>query len=141
MIKLICVGKVKEPYVKEGINEFTKRLPAFTRFEIFEIKDSDPEKEAKEIMNKIKNEKVFLLDEKGKEYTSYEFSELIKKESYDRDVLFIIGGPEGLSPELKRKYPSIALSKMTFTHEMARLFFIEQLYRAFTIMKNMKYHK
>ena len=141
MIKLICIGKIKEPFVREGVNEFVKRFSAFTRFEIVEIKDSDPEKEAKEIMDKIKNEKVFLLDEKGKEYTSYEFSELIKKESYDRDVLFIIGGPEGLSQELKRKYQSIALSKMTFTHEMARLFFIEQLYRAFTIMKNMKYHK
>ena len=141
MIKLICIGKVKEPFVREGVNEFTKRLGAFVRFEVLEIKDSDPEKEAKDIISKIKNEKVFLLDEKGKEYSSYEFSELIKKESYDRDVLFIMGGPEGLSQELKRKYPSIALSKMTFTHEMARFFFVEQLYRAFTIMKNMKYHK
>ena len=141
MIKLICVGKVKELYLREGINEFVKRLSAFTRFEIIEIKDSAHEKEEKDILSKIKNEKVFLLDEKGKEYTSYEFSELIKKETYDRDVIFIIGGPEGLSQELKRKYPNIALSKMTFTHEMARLFFVDQLYRAFTIMKNMKYHK
>ena len=142
MIKLICIGKVKESYLREGINEFTKRLTAFTRFEVLEIKDSDPEKEAKDIVNKIKNEKVFLLDERGKEYSSSEFSELLNKEIMNtKDIVFVLGGPSGLSLELKRKYPSIALSKMTFTHEMARLIFIEQLYRAFTIMKNMKYHR
>jgi len=133
MTKLICVGKVKEPYIKEGINEYAKRL---NRFEIIEIKDSNPEKESKEIISEIKNEKVYLLDEKGKELDSHEFSELIKKGD---KLAFVIGGPDGFDENLKKKYPSIALSKMTFTHEMARLFFVEQLYRAST--KNKNYHK
>lgn len=140
MIKLICVGRVKESYIKEGIQEFEKRLSAFVRFEVLELKDSDKEKEAKEILSKIKNEKVFLLDETGKEYSSGDFSEFLNKEIMNnKDLLFVIGGPTGLSKELK--YPRIALSKMTFTHEMARLFFTEQLYRAFMINNNRNYHK
>ncbi len=142
MIRLICIGKVKETYIKDGISEFIKRLSAFTRLEIIEIKDSDKMKEAKEIIDKIKNEKVFLLDERGKEFTSGDFSELLNKEVMDnKNIIFVIGGPNGLDDELKRKYQSIALSRMTFTHEMARLFFIEQLYRAFMIMNNRSYHK
>ena len=141
MIKLICVGRVKEAYIKEGIDEFVKRLSAFANLEVIEIKDSTPEKEAVEIINKIKEGKVFLLDEKGREYSSLEFSELIKKEMFEKNVTFVIGGPEGLSSELKTKYQRIALSKMTFTHEMARMFFLEQLYRAFMITKNRNYHR
>lgn len=136
MIKLICVGKTKESFVKEGVSEFAKRID---RFEIIEVKDSNPKKEAEEIVSKIKNEKVFLLDEKGKEYTSEEFSSLVKKEMIDKNLVFVIGGPSGFSEELKNKYPKIALSKMTFTHELARLFFVEQLYRALT--KNKAYWK
>lgn len=142
MIKLICVGKVKEAYIKEGINEFVKRLTAFSKFEIIELKDSNPEKEGKEIMNKIDNGKVFLLDEKGKEFSSGDFSELLNKEVMNnKNLIFVIGGPNGLDSELKKKYQSIALSRMTFTHEMARLFFIEQLYRAFMINNNRSYHR
>jgi len=140
MIKLICVGRVKEAYIREGIQEFEKRLSAFTRFEVVELKDSDKEKEAKEIVSKIKNEKVFLLDEHGKEYASGDFAEFLNKEIMNsKDLLFVIGGPNGLSLDLK--YPRIALSKMTFTHEMARLFFTEQIYRAFMINGNRSYHK
>lgn len=131
MVKLICVGKVKEPFVKDGLKEYSKRL---RRFEVIEVKDSNKEKEAEEILKKIKSEKVYLLDETGKEYTSKEFSNLIKE-----NVTFVIGGPDGLSEKLK--YPKISLSKMTFTHEMARLFFVEQLYRANTILEGKKYHR
>jgi 23S rRNA (pseudouridine1915-N3)-methyltransferase len=142
MIKLICIGKVKESWIKEGIEEFVKRISAFARFEVVEIKDSNKEKEANEISSKIKNEKVFLFDEKGKEYSSPEFSQFLKTEIMNtKDIAFVIGGPEGLSEQIKSKYPRIALSKMTFTHEMARLFFIEQLYRAFMINNNRSYHK
>ncbi len=142
LLKLVCIGKIKEQWIKEGISEFQKRLNPFIRFEIIELKDSDKKKEADEIISKIKSEKVFLLDETGKEHSSVEFAEFLKKEMMDsKDILFVIGGPEGLDDELKRKYPRIALSKMTFTHEMARLFFIEQLYRSFMINNNRSYHR
>lgn len=142
MIKLICVGKIKEQYIKEGTAEFLKRLQAFTKLEVIELKDSTLEKEAQEIVSKLKNETVFLLDEHGREYESIDFAEFLKKErDNEKDIVFIIGGPNGLHDSLKAKYRSIALSRMTFTHEMARLFFLEQLYRAFSILKNMPYHR
>ncbi len=142
MIKLLCVGKVKEAYIKEGIAEFEKRIQPFVKFEVLELKDSNPKKESEDIIAKIKNEKVFLLDEKGREYSSEEFASVLKKETNEsKGIIFVIGGPNGFDPELKKKYQSIALSKMTFTHEMARLFFTEQLYRAYMILNNRSYHK
>jgi len=84
---------------------------------------------------------VVLLDEIGKEYTSEQFSNWLNKSmNTGQDITFVIGGAYGFSDELKSKYPKIALSKMTFSHQMIRLFFIEQLYRAFTILKGENYH-
>jgi 23S rRNA (pseudouridine1915-N3)-methyltransferase len=139
MIKLICVGKVKELYLKEGIAEFEKRLGSFTKLEVLELKDSTQKKEAEAILAKIKGT-TYLLDETGIEHTSESFAAFLEKQE-EKDITFVIGGPNGLDTELKEKFPKIALSKMTFTHEMARLFFTEQLYRAFMIRNHRLYHK
>jgi 23S rRNA (pseudouridine1915-N3)-methyltransferase len=139
MIKLICIGKVKEAYIKEGIAEFTKRLQPFARFEVLELKDSNPKQEGTDILAKVKGT-TFLLDETGIEYSSESFAQFLKKQE-EKDITFVIGGPNGFDDELKKRFPRIALSKMTFTHEMARLFFIEQLYRAFMILNHRLYHK
>ena len=139
MIKLICIGKVKEAYIKEGIAEFAKRLQPLTRFEVLEIKDSNPKQEGEDILAKIKGP-AFLLDETGVEYSSESFAQFLKKQE-EKDITFVIGGPNGFDENLKKRFPRIALSKMTFTHEMARLFFIEQLYRAFMILNHRLYHK
>lgn len=138
MIRIICVGRVKEAYIREGVAEFEKRLTRYAKVEVLELKDSTPEKEAKEIIEKAKGT-IYLLDETGIEYSSQSFALLLKK--FERDVTFVIGGPNGLDDTLKQRNMKIALSKMTFTHEMARLFFIEQLYRGYCILNNIPYHK
>ena len=142
-IKILAVGKIKENYILEGIEEYLKRM-ANKRIETIEIKDSNKQKEGEEILNKLERLEGYLkiaLDEHGKELTSLEFSEFIRKNIH-RDVCFIIGGPDGLDkPVLNKMDYSIALSRMTFTHEMVRLFLVEQLYRAFSIIEGKSYHR
>jgi len=139
MIKLICVDKVKEKFLKEGIEDFTKRINYFGKFEIQRIKSSEAVKEGKDILSKISNEHVFILSEEGKEFSSEEFADKLFK--INKDVIFVIGGTDGISDELKKKGQLISLSKMTFTHEMAQLFFVEQIYRCFMIKNNKRYHR
>jgi len=136
-IKIIVIGKVKEKSIHELINEYLKRLKPYTKIEIIELKDKGLEKEAENILPYLGNNS-FILDERGKEYTSIGFSELINK---NQDIIFIIGSAEGISESLKKKANLISLSKMTFTHEMARLFLIEQIYRSMMILNNREYHK
>jgi 23S rRNA (pseudouridine1915-N3)-methyltransferase len=139
-VKLICVGKIKEPYLKDGINHFLTRLKPFTKLEVIEIKNQGSKKEGDSILEKLDDEFVVIMDEKGKEYTSREFAFFFK--GVDQDITFIIGGPYGLSSDVKdRADATISLSQMTFTREMARLFLLEQLYRVFTILKGKSYHK
>lgn len=129
--KLISVGKIKETFVLEGFNEFAKRI----KLEHTVLKDSNPEKESKLILSKVKE--FVCLSEEGVEMTSVEFSKFL-----DVNMTFVIGGPDGLSDEVKKKASKvISLSKMTFTHDMARLFFVEQLYRAVSIKEGKKYHR
>lgn len=137
-IKIIAVGKVKEQNIRSGIDEFLKRLTPYVKIEIVELKDEGVKKESEKMINYISNN-TFLLDERGREYTSLEFFEIIKKT--DGELVFMIGGADGTSVELKQKSKCFALSKMTFTHEMARLFLIEQIYRAFMIKAGKPYHK
>ncbi len=137
-IRIICVGKVKESHITTGINEFLKRLTPFVKVEIVELKDEGVKKEAEKLTNYL-GSNTFTLDENGKEYSSVSFSELIKKQ--EGTLTFIIGGHDGIDDSLKLKSTRISLSKMTFTHEMARLFLIEQVYRAYMIIGNRKYHR
>jgi 23S rRNA (pseudouridine1915-N3)-methyltransferase len=139
-IKIIAVGKVKHDWILAGIKEYTKRLPGLT---IVEIKDSNKEKEWVEIQTLLKpREKLVALTERGKLYDSVAFAGFLQRETMDETVVFAIGGPEGISPQMETAaYRTVSLSPMTFTHDMARLLLIEQLYRAQNILQNGSYHK
>lgn len=151
---LITIGKTKLPFVIEGIQEYNRRLRHYLPFNIIELPDiknskslsetAQKEVEGRSILSKISDaDYVILLDERGKEPTSVHFAEKIEKllGSGRKKVIFIIGGPYGFSDELyKRADELLSLSKMTFNHEMVRMFFVEQLYRAMTILKGEPYH-
>lgn len=153
-IKLLVIGKTDDAYVQTGIQKFELRLKHYVPFEIHVINDLKNSKNLTEIQQKTKegelilaqletSDTVILLDENGTQYTSRQFSEFIQKHmlSGAKNLFFIIGGPYGFSPEIyARANGKISLSKMTFSHQMVRLIFIEQLYRAMTILKNEPYH-
>ncbi len=153
-VHLLCIGKTHSVDIQNLIDDYKKRLPAYIGFEIIEIADIKksvklPTKELqKREMQAIEKQlsardTIILLDEKGKEFSSQQFSDRIvhyQNQSVQK-ILFIVGGAYGFSSEFKKKYPTnMALSKMTFTHQMVRLFFVEQLYRAFTIIEGKPYH-
>lgn len=153
-IKLILIGKTDSDYLINGIGEYINRLKHYLPFEMFIIPDikntknlsehQQKQKEGKLILNQIHNgDFIVLLDEKGKEYSSLDFSKFIEKQMISglKSLIFIIGGPYGFSDEIYEKCNSkISLSKMTFSHQMVRLIFTEQLYRAMTIIKREPYH-
>lgn len=136
-IKIIATGKVKKPWLREGIALYAKRLP---EVEIVEIKDSDPDKEADKLLTLLNaQDRLVILSEFGQQQDSVAFAQWLGAEAYGTLVLFI-GGPEGVSDRIKT-HPIISLSAMTFPHEIARLMLVEQLYRAKTILQNGSYHK
>ena len=157
-IKVIGVGKLKEKYFKAGITEYAKRLGRFCKFEIVEVRDEKaPEslsqaemdevmaKEGERILSKIKDrEYVFTLAIKGKERTSEEFAKEINQlTTYGHsDITFVIGGSLGLSPAvLKRADTQSSFGRFTLPHQLMRLVLTEQIYRAFTIINGLPYHK
>jgi len=152
-IKLITIGKTDERYLKEGIDKYVARLKHYIDFEIKEIPDVKMGKkqntsiqkdlEGQEILKFItKSDFIVLLDEKGRGFSSRTYSQFIQKRlNAGLNLVFIIGGPFGFSEEVYAKSnQKIALSQMTFSHQMVRLFFTEQLYRSFSILKGEKYH-
>lgn len=153
-IKLLAIGKTDNLHLQQLIDEYSKRLGFYISFELKIIPDIKNSKSLSEIQQKEKegalllkqidpSDEVLLLDENGKNYTSIDFSDFLQKKmnSGIKNLIFIIGGPYGFSPEMyQRAHGKIALSSMTFSHQMVRLFFIEQLYRGFTILKNEPYH-
>ncbi|MBF90771.1 MAG: 23S rRNA (pseudouridine(1915)-N(3))-methyltransferase RlmH [Flavobacteriales bacterium] len=153
-ILVLAIGKTDEQWVQEALLKYSKRLKYYLSFEFEVIPDlkntknlsemQQKEKEGALILKKLNpTDKVFLLDEKGKEYRSVEFAKHLQQQmnSGVKRLVFIIGGPYGFSPELYAKEQrKLALSKMTFSHQMIRPFFVEQLYRAITILKNEPYH-
>ena len=153
-IELAVIGKTSIGYLKQGIDEYIKRLKHYVPFEIKYIDDikntknisEDQQKrtEGAKILSLLdKSDFVVLLDEHGKEYTSMQYSSYIKKRmlSGAKKVVFVIGGPYGFSQEVyDRANDKISFSKMTFNHEMIRLIFTEQLYRAYTIINHEPYH-
>lgn len=141
-IKIICIGKIKEDYINNGILEYLKRLKIFVDIEIIELKDRGIEIDTDNIIKKIQDENtknIFIMDERGSDYSSIEFSEVFSR--LEEKIIFVIGGAEGLLKSIKDQNKCIRLSKMTFTHEMARLFLVEQIYRSFMIINNRSYHK
>lgn len=153
-IKLLAVGKTDSSALLQLIQKYEARLRHYISFSIEIIPDLknsknlsekiQKEKEGFLILNKISNtDRLFLLDDKGKSFDSLEFSKFIQKQMNSglKQLVLIIGGPYGFSQEVYQKaHGKISLSKMTFSHQMVRLFAIEQIYRAFTILKNEPYH-
>lgn len=137
--RIVAVGKVKKRWIDDGIREYLKRLP---ELEIVEVKDSTPEREASKILAAVRpNETLVMMSERGIAMTSMEFARFMER-SPAESFVFIIGGPDGTHASLNERCTvQISLSKMTFTHEMARLFLVEQLYRAKSILMNTGYHR
>lgn len=157
-IKFITVGKLKEKYLNDGIKEYSKRISAYADIEIIEVADERiPDKaslaeetlvkvkEGRKILDKVKQEDyMILLDVSGKEMDSVAFSKHIEKCMIDgkSTIVFVIGGSLGHGEEvLSRANMRLSFSPMTFPHQLMRLILIEQVYRAFKIMKNETYHK
>ena len=153
-VKLIVVGKTNVNYLKDGETEYDQRIKHYVNFEqliISDIKNTKnlstaqlKNKEGEQILSKINtSDFVVLLDEKGKQFSSKEFSNFLNKKilKSTKYLVFVVGGAFGFSDEVyKRANYKFSLSKMTFTHQMIRVFFKEQLYRALTIIKGEKYH-
>jgi 23S rRNA (pseudouridine1915-N3)-methyltransferase len=153
-IKLICVGKTVKSFLIEGESEYINRLKHYStveKIEIPEIKNAKnlsqeqiKKQEGSLILKQIKpSDHVLLLDENGKSLNSMEFSKYIQKKFNQggKSLVFIVGGAYGFSDEVYAKSEGkISLSNMTFSHQMVRVFFLEQLYRAFTILKGEPYH-
>ena len=145
MIRILCVGKIKENYLKELINDYQKRINVYHKLEIIELKDSDIETESKEIIKNI-NEKDYniLLDIKGKKYNSIQFSEFINNTFINGygTITFIIGASNGVTEEVKTKCNELlSFSDLTFPHGLFRGILLEQIYRSFKIINNESYHK
>lgn len=153
-IILMVVGKTSTKFVRDGVAEYAGRINRFIPFEIKVIPDikttrklteqAQKEAEGSQILAHFQpTDHVVLLDERGKELTSREFSTFIeqKSQTVPKNLIFVVGGPYGFSPEVyNRANGLLSLSKMTFPHELVRLFFTEQIYRAITISRNMPYH-
>ena len=153
-VEFWVIGKTSESYLNNGIDIYSKRLNHYLKFEMVVIPDvKNPKnldssqlksKEGELILKKLKNEDyLILLDEKGKEFTSVQFSKKLEKFqiSGKKRVVFLVGGAFGFSPEIyQRANEKFSLSQMTFSHQMIRLFFLEQLYRAMTILRGEPYH-
>jgi len=153
-IKLIAIGKTDSKQLQELITNYIDRLQHYIRFELCIIPDlknvknlseeQQKKKEGELILKELKpTDHVIILDENGKEYTSVGFSEFLQKKmnSGCKQLVLIIGGPYGFSEDIRKKAISkISFSKMTFSHQMIRLFVVEQLYRGFSILKNEPYH-
>lgn len=153
-ISIVCVGKIKEKYIIEGINEFLKRMQSFAKMRIIELKEDGNdnnrnlslEKEGEEILRTL--EKIggynVLLDIQGKNFSSEEMAEEIERLTVNgvSSINFIIGGSYGVSESVRRaSQMKLSFSKMTFPHQLMRLILTEQIYRWFSILKNTKYHK
>ncbi len=156
-INVLCVGKIKENFFKDAISEYSKRLSRYCKLNIIELPDEKiPDKTNSKIENEIKTKEcnniinhikkdsyIICLDLKGKELSSEQFSETIENISMESSqITFIIGGSLGLTEEvLNISNKKICFSKMTFPHQLIRVFLLEQIYRAFKISNGETYHK
>ncbi len=153
-VTLLCIGKTDEDYLQKGIDKYVKRLKHYVAFELVIIPDL---KQAKNLTEKLQREKegrailkhvqptdmLILMDERGKAFRSVEFAAFFEKHMLNSvsHMVFAVGGPYGFDQAVYQRANSlISLSKMTFSHQMVRLFFVEQLYRAFSITRGEPYH-
>ncbi len=150
-VKLICVGKLKEKYLKEACNEYSKRISGFGKIEIVEVPDEKDDRpdaksiEGKKILKNIRsNEYVVTMEIKGEAQSSEQLAEKMSTLAVKgiSDITFVIGGSNGLHEEVsKRADYKLSFSKMTFPHQLARVMLLEQIYRAYKINQGGKYHK
>lgn len=150
MIKILCVGKIKESFLREAIREYEKRLAKYTKIEIIEVADfsltpaMNKQKEGELLLKHVKeHDYVIALAIDGKMLNSVELSKYLENQkSRNSTFVFVIGGSDGLSDEvLKRSDLRLSFSKMTFPHQLFRVLLLEQIYRAFKIENNESYHK
>lgn len=153
-IKLLCIGAIKDSAIDTAISKYTKRIPYYWPFTLTAIPDVKTAKSAgTEAQKELEGERILaetapgdyvvLLDERGRELTSRQFSDFISKKALElpKSLVFVIGGPYGFSQAVYgRADTQLSLSKMTFPHELVRLFFVEQIYRAGTISRGEPYH-
>ena len=144
MIKIICVGKVKEKYLRDMIDDYIKRISKYHKIEIIELVDSNINKEKEELL-RVMNTKDYniVMDIDGNNLSSREFAEKIDKTFLiNSNITFIIGGSDGVSSEIKElaNY-RLSFSRLTFPHQLFRGILLEQIYRAFKILNNESYHK
>lgn len=144
MIKIICLGKIKENYLKEGINDYLKRVNKYHKVNLIELPDSDIFKEGDEILKYIDSKDyVISLAIEGNQLSSIELSDKINKTfiSYP-NITFIIGGSNGIREDIKNKSNYLlSFSKLTYPHGLFRLILLEQIYRSFKILNHESYHK
>jgi 23S rRNA (pseudouridine1915-N3)-methyltransferase len=153
-IKLLTIGKTEENYLRDGVEFYVKKLEHYFPFEYEELPalkqtknlnfSEQKKREGEILFKKISpSDFVILLDERGKQYSSVEFSDFLQQKlsQNSKQILFIIGGAYGFSEEIyQRKNHSLSLSSMTFSHQMVRIIFLEQLYRGASILRNEPYH-
>ena len=156
-INIVCIGKIKDAYLKDAINEYSKRLSKYCKLTILELPDEKiPDKLNESLSNEIKNKEsnailnhikkdsyIICLDLTGKELSSEDFSKNIENLSLQTSsITFVIGGSLGLSSDLlKKAHQKICFSKMTFPHQLIRVFLLEQIFRAFKISNGETYHR
>ncbi len=139
MIRLLTIGKLKDPHLASLCADFTKRIGRWSSLEIIELKDQNPDREATAMLQKLGKSPVYALDEHGDTMTSREFSTLLASHG---SPTFLIGGPDGLGAAAKQRADRLlGLSPLTFTHETARYLLLEQIYRGLAIGRNHPYHR
>ena len=144
MIKIICVGKIKESYLRDAISDYQKRINKYHKFEIIEVNDSNMKDEAIKILHYVKdNDYGVTLEIDGDMLSSTEFANKIDKLFItNSNITFIIGGSDGLDDEVKnRSNYRLSFSSFTFPHQLFRVILLEQIYRCFKILNNETYHK
>ena len=152
-IKIICIGKLTKDYYKNASNEYLKRLSRYAKFEVVELPSYKPKSndsvanikriETKKLIDKAEG-KIIALDAKGKQLDSIGFAKKIKEylDRSDTKLTFLIGGSHGLDyNQISGKFETLSFSKLTFPHQLFRVFLVEQLYRSFSIINNSPYHK
>lgn len=143
MIKIICVGKLKEQYLKDAVLEYSKRISKYTKLEIIELKDSNINLEKEEILKHIYKDYIITLEIEGNSISSVELASKIDNIFINNpNICFIIGGSDGLHDDIKRlSNYKLSFSKLTFPHQLFRVMLLEQIYRSFKILNNETYHK
>lgn len=144
MIRIVCVGKIKESYLREALDDYVKRISKYHKIEIIELVDSNINEERDRILKHINSKDyVITLDIEGNNLSSLEFANRIDKIFITNpNIIFVIGGSDGIHSDIKKlaNY-SLSFSRMTFPHQLFRIILLEQIYRSFKIINNETYHK